>query len=98
MVIDDLDIFWPSLRPGEANPVPVVYPDAVLPGAVALESFQMIARRNPQILERPSNLELPELSAGYALECSELSNAVPFGDALRLLILIAEYHNNLMRY
>jgi hypothetical protein len=50
MVIHDLDIYWPGLRPGEANPPLVVDADAVLPGAVAPQQFQAVARRGSEVV------------------------------------------------
>ena len=51
MIIDDFDIYHTGLRPAEADPPLVVYPDGVLPLPIALQGFQPVARRRPQILQ-----------------------------------------------
>jgi hypothetical protein len=37
VVVDDLDVFRPGRGPAEADPPLLVDPDAVLPGAVAVQ-------------------------------------------------------------
>jgi len=57
VVIDDFH--FPSvalaalaLLPNKADPIPIVDPDAVLPGAIALETFERVARNPPKVGQR----------------------------------------------
>jgi hypothetical protein len=51
MIVYNLDIERVLSLPSKAEPPPFVDPDAVLPGAIALQSFQAIARRRVQVVE-----------------------------------------------
>jgi hypothetical protein len=42
-IIGQLDIIGVAIVPPEADAKLIVHPDAVLPGAAALQSFQMVA-------------------------------------------------------
>jgi hypothetical protein len=39
--------------PSKTDPPLLVDPDAVLPASIALQGFEPIARRHPQIAQRP---------------------------------------------
>jgi hypothetical protein len=52
MVVNDLDLRWPNLSPGETDSVLVIDPNAALALAIPLEGFQSIGRRNPEVLQR----------------------------------------------
>ena len=43
MVVDDFDLMRVAVAPHETDPELVVDPNAVLPGAVTLKSFQLVA-------------------------------------------------------
>ena len=51
MKIDYLDLFKTKFGWDEANPILIIDPDAVLSFSVILQSFQMIRRRYPQIIQ-----------------------------------------------
>ena len=57
MIIHDLNILRALCRPHKAHAESIVYSDAVLPGPLALQRFQSIARRNAQIIQRPGAIE-----------------------------------------
>ena len=71
MIINDLDIFGAAGRPAEAHPELVVYPDAVLPGAVTLESFEPIPRRHPQVFQSACDLQLSKLAPSHCFDALE---------------------------
>jgi hypothetical protein len=50
MIVDKLDFKRVSVVPAETDTKLVVYADAVLTLAVAVQRFQAITRRGPQIL------------------------------------------------
>jgi hypothetical protein len=51
MIITDLYVIEPIFVAIKADPVLQVDPDAVLSSSVSLQFFQMIRRRDPQIVE-----------------------------------------------
>ncbi len=59
MVVNDLNIECASIFPTEADPPSLVDPNTVLTLPVSFQSFQMIAGRDPQVLEeaRPMKVE-----------------------------------------
>ena len=52
VIVNDLDILRAGVRPAKAHTELVVHANAVLPGAIALQRFQPVARRHPQIVQR----------------------------------------------
>jgi hypothetical protein len=71
VVVHDLNILGASNRPPKADAVLVVDTDAVLACAIALESLQPIAWRNPEVVEPAGDIELPELAPCDRLEADE---------------------------
>ena len=51
VVANDLHLLWSGGGPHEADPPLVVDPDAVLPGTVALESFEAVAGWDTEVLD-----------------------------------------------
>src|ERR1700680_481737 len=49
VIIDYLDVLRPGVRPVEADPPLPVYPDAVLPAAVARQLLQTITWRDEEV-------------------------------------------------
>jgi hypothetical protein len=64
VVVDDFDAMSVTIPPDETNPILVVDPDRVLPGAVTSECFQPIARRRLQIMKRLGLVDQKQLAAG----------------------------------
>lgn len=60
--------------PAEADPPLIIDPDTVLPGSIALELLQTIARWRPEILELLRGVEHHELSEH---EMQELGGKAP---------------------
>jgi hypothetical protein len=59
-----LYVFRSRIGPAEADSPLVVYTDAVLPYAVALERFQTVAGRYAQILQAAGDFKLTNFAAG----------------------------------
>lgn len=60
MVVDDFDVESISARPAKTDAPAVVDPDAVLPQAVAVKSFEPVPGRRAQELERAGGMEQRE--------------------------------------
>lgn len=66
MVVADLNLAGIRSLPTEANPPLVVNPYGVSPRAVALESPEPVAGRNPEIGKLSGCIELDKLAKGNA--------------------------------
>ena len=66
VIIDDLDVLRPSRSPAETEPVLSIDPNAVLPGAIAAQLFELIPWRNSQVRERLGLVQLVELSLHHS--------------------------------
>ena len=60
MVVNDLNLLWPSSGPLKADPPLVVDTDTVLTHAIALKCFETVPRRNPQFFETLRVTELAQ--------------------------------------
>lgn len=59
MIIHNLDIFGPGVRPTKTYSELIIDTDAVLPRANPFQGFQSIPWRHPQILQSDRDLQLP---------------------------------------
>ena len=87
MVVNDLDLLWPGVRPDKAESELVV--DAlisetgpVLAMAVPPERLQAIARRDLQIVEASGGVEDGELAERHRSEAFEAAPWLPFKEGL----------------
>jgi len=64
VVIGDLNVGWPGLRPVEADAELIVDPDAELSGPVPLQSLQAIPRWKPEGGQAHRRIQLVELPPG----------------------------------
>jgi len=76
MVVHDLDLQRTVAGPTEANPVPLIDPDAVLASPIASQRFESIPRRYPKIFQAFHRIELVQLTAS---DRPELRWAAPPG-------------------
>jgi hypothetical protein len=51
VIVHDLDLVRFAVLPHEADPIPVVDPDAMLPLPVTGEGFEMVTRKGAQVVE-----------------------------------------------
>src|ERR1700680_866899 len=85
MIVDNLNIMSAMTHPPEANAPLIVDPDTYLAGALALEHFEAVSRRDLQVLDRPRCIHLAQLSQGTILNVSrELPAQLALPDALCL--------------
>ncbi len=68
MIIDDLHLVSVAVAPDKANSEAVVDANAVLSPAVCPQSFEAVARWNPQIVNRCREMELSELASRYSMQ------------------------------
>ena len=61
MIGDDLNLVWAIRRPDEAHSILIVDPDAVLPPAIPLESFQPVAPQSGEIGQLACSIDHAEL-------------------------------------
>ena len=62
MIIDDLYLIWTQFCPYKANPITLVYTDAVLSFPITSQGFQSFPWRYAKIIESFNGIELIELS------------------------------------
>ena len=67
------------ILPDEAQPVTIVYPNAVLPGAIVFQSLQRIARRT-KIVETPGRVKLEQFANRNFLDGLKLLGPDPMKD------------------
>ena len=80
VVIGDFDVMGAILVPSEADAVLVVDPDRILPGAVALERLEPVARRGAQIIEPMGGVEHRQFSQGGPFDMHETADASMGGE------------------
>jgi hypothetical protein len=78
VVIDDLDVFGAALRPDETDTPSLVYTDAVLAPAIALQGFETVVRRYSKVFEAGCAIEHRQLSNGHRLDFHESAAAISF--------------------
>ena len=68
MIVHTLRVSDADLRPSKKDPVLLVDPDTVMPPPVPLQRLQMVAGRNPQILDGVGVVENEQLGPSSTLE------------------------------
>jgi hypothetical protein len=67
VVIDDRDIGWSPLRPGEADPPLVINPNTPLALSISRQGLEPIAWRRSEIVESRSPVQKTQLPKGDVL-------------------------------
>lgn len=62
MVVNDLNPFWTSVAPLEADTPLIIDSDTVLPRTITAQTLKPIARRNPKILQTTRSIDLAQLA------------------------------------
>ena len=62
MVVNDLNPFWTSVAPLEADTPLIIDSDTVLPRTITAQTLKPIARGNPKILQTTRGVNLPQLA------------------------------------
>jgi len=62
VVVNDLNPFWTSVAPLEANTPLIIDSDTVLPRTITAQTLKPVARRNPKILQTTRGVDLTQLA------------------------------------
>lgn len=87
MVVNDLNPFWTSVAPLEADTPLIIDSDTVLPCSITAQTLKPIARRNPKILQTTRGVNLTQLAQRDASDAwIEGRNRLPRKQVLSLTI------------
>jgi len=87
VVVNDLNPFWTSVAPLEADTPLIIDSDTVLPRTVTAQTLEPVARRNPKILETTRSVDLTQLAQRDASDAwVERRNGLPRKQPLSLTI------------
>ena len=88
MVVNDLNPFWTSVAPPEADTPLIIDSDTVLSCSITAQMLEPVARRNPKILETTRGVNLPQLAQRNASDARVKGrDSLPRKQALSLAIL-----------
>ena len=87
MVVNDLNPFWTSVAPPEADTPLIIDSDTVLSCSITAQMLEPVARRNPKILETTRDVNLPPLAQRNASDARVKGrDSLPRKQALSLTI------------
>jgi hypothetical protein len=97
MAVCDFDIVSVSVAPGEADTPLPVDPDTVLSLSISFERFEVVVRRNPQVIQMDSGVQRPQLAHGDPLKVSrQATGTLAMKDSLRFFALERPDHSDLL--
>ena len=73
VVVNDLDFVGITIVPAKADPPLIIDPDTVLPGAIALELLEPVARRDTKVVQRFGGVHGHQLPQHDPAEVSRIS-------------------------
>ena len=62
MVVNDLNPFWTSVAPREADTPLIIDSDTVLPRTITAQTLKPVPRRNPEVFQTTRSINLPQLA------------------------------------
>ena len=62
MVVNDLNPFWTSIAPPEADAPLIIDSDTVLPRPITAQKLEPVAWRDPEVLQTTRGVNLPQLA------------------------------------
>ena len=87
MVVNDLNPFWTSVAPPEADTPLIIDSDTVLSCSITAQMLEPVARRNSKILETTRSVDLTQLAQRDASDARiEGRNRLPRKQPLSLTI------------
>ena len=75
MIVNDFNLLWSGFRPDKTDAELVVDANAVLPGAVAFQRFEPVARGHPKIIKPKRLMQVQQLPARRSFYRTELEDA-----------------------
>ena len=58
MVVNDLNPFWTSIAPPEADAPLIIDSDTVLPRTITAQTLEAVTRRNPEVFQTARSINL----------------------------------------
>lgn len=89
MVVNDLNILWPSCGPPKTDPSLLVDSNAVLTPSIAFQRLEPVSRRNPQLLKALRLPNLSELAESHRVYAG-IDRANPFSVPQSLGVLVSK--------
>jgi len=89
VIVNDLDLLWPSIGPHEADPPLVVDSDAVLPGSIAFQRLKPITGRDSQVVKNGRGSHLAKLPQRHRMD-PRIDRRHPFTTPQSLCVIAAE--------
>ena len=87
MVVNDLNPFWTSVAPPEADTPLIIDSNAVLPRTITAQTLESVTRRNPEVFQTARSVNLTQLAQRDAHDARiEERNRLPLKQALSLAI------------
>ena len=87
MVVNDLNPFWTSVAPPEADTPLIIDSNTVLPRTITAQTLESVTRRNPEVFQTARSVNLTQLAQRNAHDaCIEGRNRLPLKQALSLTI------------
>ena len=87
MVVNDLNPFWTSIAPLEADTPLIINSDTVLRRTVTAQTLEPVARRNPEVFQTTRSVKLIQLAQRGASDAwVEGRNRLPRKQPLGLTI------------
>lgn len=87
MVVNDLNPFWTSIAPLEADTPLIINSDTVLRRTVTAQTLESVARRNPEVFQTTRSVNLIQLAQRDASDAwVEGRNRLPRKQPLGLTI------------
>jgi hypothetical protein len=75
MIVADLDICRPLVRPHEAEPIVVVDADRMLSRSIAFHLFKPVSGRYPEIIKLIGDIKLRKLAQSNPFDLNKFCNA-----------------------
>ena len=91
MIIYNFHLLRSVVVPDEADSPLIIDSDRVLTFAIAVQRFQMIPGRNPQILKRTRRRQIFEFAIGDPLKRAEPPNRFTLGESFGIFIVKIPY-------
>ena len=87
MVVNDLNPFWTSVAPPEADTPLIIDSNTVLPRTITAQTLEPVTRRNPEVFQTARSVNLTQLAQRDAHDARiEERNRLPLKQALSLAI------------